>query len=84
MGRPARAGGCPVAADLDVLGELPLGGTAVGTGINAPAGFAAAVIERLAEETGLPLRPSDDPMVQQGGQGALADASAGLRGIAIG
>ena len=70
-------------ADLDALGELPLGGTAVGTGINAPPGFAAAVIERLAEETGLPLRPSDDPMVQQGGQGALADASAGLRGIAI-
>ena len=70
-------------ADLEALGELPLGGTAVGTGINAPPGFAAAVIERLAEETGLPLRPSDDPMVQQGGQGALADASAGLRGIAI-
>jgi len=70
-------------AHLEALGELPLGGTAVGTGINAPPGFAAAVIERLAEETGLPLRPSDDPMVQQGGQGALADASAGLRGIAI-
>ena len=70
-------------ADLDVLGELPLGGTAVGTGINAPEGSAPAVIEALAAETGLPLRASDDPMVQQGGQGALADASAGLRGIAI-
>ena len=41
------------------------------------------MIEALAAETGLPLRASDDPMVQQGGQGALADASAGLRGIAI-
>ena len=70
-------------ADLDALGELPLGGTAVGTGINAPAGFAAAVIDALADETGLPLRPSANPMVHQGGQGALAEASAGLRGIAV-
>jgi fumarate hydratase class II len=69
-------------ADVDVLGELPLGGTAVGTGINAPEGFAAGVIDALAAETGLPLRPSSNPMVQQGGQGALAEASAGLRGIA--
>ncbi|MET0147051.1 MAG: class II fumarate hydratase [Ilumatobacteraceae bacterium] len=70
-------------ADVEALGELPLGGTAVGTGINAPPGFAPAVIAALAAETGLPLRPSADPMVQQGGQGALADASAGLRGIAV-
>ncbi len=70
-------------ADVDVLGELPLGGTAVGTGINAPPGFADAVIAALAEESGLPLRPSANPMVQQGGQGALADASSGLRSIAV-
>ena len=70
-------------ADVEALGELPLGGTAVGTGINAPAGFAAGVIAALADDTGLPLRPSANPMVQQGGQGALAEASAGLRGIAI-
>jgi fumarate hydratase class II len=70
-------------ADVDALGELPLGGTAVGTGINAPPGFARAVIAALAEETGLPLRPADNPMVHQGGQGALAEASAGLRGIAV-
>ncbi len=70
-------------ADVDVLGELPIGGTAVGTGINAPPAFAPAVIAGLAEELELPLRPSADPMVQQGGQGALAEASGGLRGIAI-
>jgi fumarate hydratase, class II len=70
-------------ADVDVLGELPLGGTAVGTGINAPAGFAPAVIAALAGETGLPLRPAANPMTHQGGQGALAEASAGLRGIAV-
>jgi fumarate hydratase class II len=70
-------------ADVDALGELPLGGTAVGTGINAPPGFAPAVIAALAEETGLPLRPTANPMVHQGGQGPLADASAGLRGVAV-
>ena len=71
------------AADVEALGELPLGGTAVGTGINAPPRFAPAVIAALAEETGLPLRPTPNPMVHQGGQGALAEASAGLRGIAV-
>src|SRR5262245_23674381 len=70
-------------ADVEVLGELPLGGTAVGTGINAPAGFAPAVIAALADETGLPLRPAVNPMVHQGGQGALAEASSGLRGLAV-
>jgi fumarate hydratase, class II len=70
-------------ADIAVLGELPLGGTAVGTGINAPPGFARSVIESIAAETGLPLRESSNPMVQQGGQGALAEASAGLRGLAV-
>ena len=70
-------------ADVEVLGELPLGGTAVGTGINAPPGFADTVIAALAAETGLPLRPTSNPMIHQGGQGALAEASAGLRGIAV-
>ncbi|MET0325343.1 MAG: lyase family protein, partial [Ilumatobacteraceae bacterium] len=70
-------------ADIDTLGELPLGGTAVGTGINAPPSFAPTVIASLATETGLPLRPSPNPMIQQGGQGALAEASAGLRGFAV-
>jgi fumarate hydratase, class II len=70
-------------SDVEVLGELPLGGTAVGTGINAPPGFAPAVIDALGGETGLPLRPSANPMVHQGGQGALAEASSGLRGLAV-
>ncbi len=70
-------------ADVETLGELPLGGTAVGTGINAPSGYAAGVVDALAAETGLPLRVATDPMVHQGGQGALAEASAGLRGIAV-
>ena len=65
-------------ADLVALGELPLGGTAVGTGLNAPDGFAEQVIARIASETGLPLQAADDPMVHMGGQGALAEASAGF------
>ena len=70
-------------ADVSALGELPLGGTAVGTGINAPDGFAAAVVESLAAETGLPLRTTPNPMIHQGGQGALGEASSGLRAVAV-
>src|SRR5690606_31106220 len=69
--------------DLEALGELPIGGTAVGTGINTPDGFAAGVVEALAAETGWALRPAANPMVQMGGQGALADASGGLRAVAV-
>ena len=71
------------AADLVTLGELPLGGTAVGTGINAPDGFASEVIASIAAETGFDLRTTANPMIHQGGQGALAEASAGLRGVAV-
>ena len=70
-------------ADLVALGELPLGGTAVGTGINAPDGFAGEVIASLAAETEFDLRTTANPMVHQGGQGALAEASSGLRGVAV-
>jgi fumarate hydratase, class II len=70
-------------SDLAALGELPLGGTAVGTGINAPDGFAGQVIASIAAETEFDLRPTDNPMVHQGGQGALAEASSGLRGVAV-
>ena len=70
-------------ADLASLGELPLGGSAVGTGINVPDGYAAAVVASIAAETGLPLRTTDNPMVHQGGQGALGEASGGLRAVAV-
>ena len=69
--------------DLAALGELPLGGTAVGTGINTPDGFAGDVIASIAAETEFDLRPTDNPMVHQGGQGSLAEASSGLRGVAV-
>ncbi len=66
-----------------VLGELPLGGTATGTGINAPAGFAAAVIAEVARRTGLELREAPDHFAVQGGQDALAQLSGRLRAVAI-
>ena len=65
------------------LMELALGGTATGTGLNAPLGFAPRVIELLAEETGLPLVEAKDHFACQGGQDALVAASAALRGLAV-
>jgi fumarate hydratase, class II len=68
---------------LPRLGELALGGTAVGTGINAPPGFGAAVVARLVESTGLPLREARDHFEAQGGRDALVEASGMLRTIAV-
>jgi len=72
-----------VHAVLPRVGELPLGGTAVGTGINAPAGFAAAVIRELAEQTGLPLSEARDHFEAQGARDALVEASGVLRVLAV-
>ena len=65
------------------VGELPLGGTAVGTGINAPKGFAKRVITRLAEQTGLPLTESRDHFEAHSQRDALVEASGMLRTIAL-
>ena len=71
-------------ASLPRLAELPLGGTAVGTGINAPAGFAAEVIALIAEETGLPLTEARNHFEAQGARDALVETSGQLRTIAVG
>ncbi len=65
------------------LCELALGGTATGTGINAPPGFAAAVIARLARATGLPLREAPDHFEAQGAQDALVGTSGALKTVAV-
>ena len=70
-------------ACLPRVAELPLGGTAVGTGLNAPAGFAAAVIARLVAATGLPLTEARDHFEAQGARDALVEASGMLRTIAV-
>ncbi|MDQ1703169.1 MAG: fumarate hydratase, class [Frankiaceae bacterium] len=68
---------------LPRLGELPLGGTAVGTGINTPAGFSARVIADLATTTGLPLTEARNHFEAQGARDALVEASGVLRVVAV-
>ncbi len=70
-------------AVLPRLGELPLGGTAVGTGLNAPPSFALRVIETLADDGELPLREARDHFEAQGARDALVEASGVLRTIAV-
>ncbi len=70
-------------ATLPRVGELPLGGTAVGTGLNAPDGFAAGVIARLASDLGLPVTEARDHFEAQGGRDALVEASGALRTVAV-
>ena len=70
-------------SSLPRLAELPLGGTAVGTGINTPPGFAPAVIARLAQETGLPLTEARDHFEAQGARDALVETSGQLRTVAV-
>jgi len=71
-------------ATLPRVLELPLGGTAVGTGINTPPGFAAEVIAELATDTGLAFTEARDHFEAQGGQDALVELSGQLRTIAVG
>lgn len=70
-------------AALPRLAELPLGGTAVGTGINTPPGFSAAVIAEVADTTGLPLTEARDHFEAQGARDALVETSGMLRTIAV-
>ena len=70
-------------AILPRLGELPLGGTAVGTGLNAPPGFAAAVIARLAADMELPLTEAANHFEAAGARDALVEASGVLRVSAV-
>jgi fumarate hydratase class II len=78
-----RHGAERIAAALPDIGELPLGGTAVGTGLNAPPGFAAAVIARLADDMDLPLTEARDHFEAAGARDALVAASGVLRTIAV-
>ncbi|MFF3324636.1 class II fumarate hydratase [Streptomyces sp. NPDC002889] len=70
-------------ASLPRLAELPLGGTAVGTGINTPPGFPAAVIAEVARVTGLPLTEARDHFEAQGARDGLVETSGQLRTIAV-
>ena len=72
-----------VEATLPRVAELPLGGTAVGTGINTPPGFPAKVIAEVAGATGLPLTEARDHFEAQGARDGLVELSGQLRTIAV-
>nr|MDQ2901826.1 class II fumarate hydratase [Acidobacteriota bacterium] len=72
-----------IEAALEGIYELPLGGTAVGTGLNAPKGFASEVIEELARRTGLPFVEARNHFEAQAAKDAVAFLSGALRVYAI-
>ncbi len=68
---------------LKRLAELAIGGTAVGTGLNAPPGFAEGVVERLAADTGLPLVCADNRFEAMSAHDAMVEASGSLKRLAV-
>jgi fumarate hydratase class II len=81
--RQMRLGIERVRTALPRVAEVPLGGTATGTGINTPKGFPQLVIELLAQETELPITEAKDHFEAQGARDGLVDASGALRVIAV-
>jgi fumarate hydratase, class II len=79
----ARLGADRLRDALPRLAALPLGGTAVGTGLNAPPGFAAAVITKLADDMDLPLTEVRNHFEAAGARDALVEASGALRVVAV-
>jgi len=68
---------------LDHLSELALGGTAVGTGINTPPGYAKLVAEKIAEFTGLPFRTADNKFEALAAHDALVETHGALKQLAV-
>ena len=81
--RQIRLGVARVQSSIPRVAEVPLGGTAVGTGINTPLGFPQRVIAILAENSGLPITEAEDHFEAQGARDALVEASGALRVIAV-
>ncbi|MGV0633243.1 class II fumarate hydratase [Mycolicibacillus trivialis] len=82
--RQIEAGVERVRACLPRLGELAIGGTAVGTGLNAPDGFGPKVVEVLVADTGISeLRPAANSFEAQAARDGLVEASGALRTIAV-
>src|SRR5206468_1644881 len=78
-----REGKARVEATLARLGKVPLGGTAVGTGLNTHPDFAARVRALLAQDTGLPISPPADPFESQAARDGLVEASGALKTVAV-
>ncbi|WP_373938054.1 class II fumarate hydratase [Rhodococcus qingshengii] len=82
--RQIEAGIERVNATLPRLGELPIGGTAVGTGLNAPDGFGPKVVAELVKSTGVDaLTPAKNSFEAQAARDGLVEASGALRTIAV-
>src|SRR4051794_33572037 len=78
-----REGRARVEATLQRLGQIPLGGTAVGTGMTTHPEFAARVREKLAADTGLRISPPADPFESQAARDGLVEASGALKVLAV-
>jgi fumarate hydratase class II len=78
-----REGTARIEATLVRLGKIPLGGTAVGTGLNTHPEFAARVRARLAGDTGLTISAPADPFESQAARDALVEASGALKTVAV-
>jgi fumarate hydratase class II len=78
-----RQGIARVESTLERVGQIPLGGTAVGTGLNTHPEFAERVRRRLSDETGLTILPPADPFEAQGARDALVEASGALKTVAV-
>jgi fumarate hydratase class II len=81
--RQIRLGIERVQAVLPRVAEVPLGGTAVGTGINTPVGFPQRVIELIVADTELPITEAKDHFEAQANRDGLVEASGALRTIAV-
>ena len=78
-----REGRARVESTLERLGKIPLGGTAVGTGLNTHPQFAEQVRAKLTEATGLTISPPADPFESQAARDGLVEASGALKTVAV-
>jgi fumarate hydratase class II len=78
-----RQGVARIEGTLERVGQIPLGGTATGTGLNTHPEFAARVRDRLSAETGLKILPPADPFEAQAARDALVEASGALKTVAV-
>jgi fumarate hydratase class II len=78
-----REGRARIEGTLERLGKIPLGGTAVGTGLNTHPEFAGRVRERLSQETGLTISSPADPFESQAARDGLVEASGALKVVAV-
>jgi fumarate hydratase class II len=78
-----RLGGRRVRNALPQVAQIPLGGTATGTGLNTHPDFAAKVREKLTADTGLEINPPEDPFEAQANRDALVELSGALKVVAV-